>query len=236
MMRILLVEDDNRVADALRSALRRAGYEVLRAGTAAAALAAPAVDLVLLDLGLPDCDGLDVCRALRRRGDVAIIAVTARGEPRDRVLGLRTGADDYVVKPFAFTELEARIQAVMRRARHAPPAAEPRVVTAGAVRVDLPARQVTTGGRPVDLTRKEFEVLALLARESGTVVARDRILAEVWQAMDRDASRSLDVHIATLRAKLADPGVISTVRGVGYRLNAVREGAGTEGDAGAGGV
>jgi DNA-binding response OmpR family regulator len=115
-MRVLLVEDDVRVANALEAALRRRGCDLVRAATAAEALAAPPVDLVLLDLCLPDRDGLEVCRELRRRGDVAIIAVTARGEERDRITGLRTGADDYVVKPFGMAELQARIDAVMRRA------------------------------------------------------------------------------------------------------------------------
>jgi DNA-binding response OmpR family regulator len=229
-MRILLVEDDNRVADALRSALRRAGYDVLRASTAAEALGAPTVDLVLLDLGLPDRDGVEVCRELRRCGEVPIIAVTARGEPRDRVIGLRTGADDYVVKPFSFAELEARIQAVLRRARRGRPAADA-AVTAGPFHIDLGAHQVTVDGEPVELTRKEFSLLALLARERGRVVPRDRILAEVWQAVDANASRSLDVHIATLRAKLPCPRAIATVRGVGYRLDVPSGGGPTGGTA-----
>ncbi len=218
-MRILLVEDDDRVADALGTALRRQGYEVVRTATAREALAAPTVDLVLLDLGLPDVDGIEVCRALRRRGEVAIIAVTARAEERDRVCGLRAGADDYVVKPFGMAELRARIDAVMRRARpQAPASGEVLEVEAGALRIDLARRQVTVAGQPVALTRKEFDLLALLAREPGTVVPRERILAEVWHTTWRGMGRTLDVHVATLRAKLGDASAVETVRCVGYRL------------------
>ncbi|MGH3658426.1 MAG: response regulator transcription factor, partial [Micromonosporaceae bacterium] len=150
-MRVLLVEDDASVAGAMESALRRRGYEVVRAGTAAEALAAPTVDLVLLDFGLPDGDGIDVCRELRRRNDhVAIIAVTARGEERDRVTGLRTGADDYVVKPFSMVELQARIDAVLRRVVRATP--PPPVLEVGPMRLDPSARQVTVDGEEVPLT------------------------------------------------------------------------------------
>ncbi|HEU5028569.1 MAG TPA: response regulator transcription factor [Spirillospora sp.] len=215
-MRILLVDDDDRFADALTVALRRQGFEVRRAATGAAALAAPPADLVLLDLGLPDVDGIEVCRRLRAAGDVAIIAVTARGEERDRVLGLRTGADDYLVKPFGIAELAARIDAVIRRVR---PAARPVVVAAGGLRVDTARRQVTAAdGSPVALTRKEFELLAALARQPGLVVTRERLLIEVWNSVWPGARRTLDVHIATLRAKLGDPALIRTVHGVGYRL------------------
>src|SRR5436309_423002 len=148
-MRVLLVEDDVRVAGALEAALRRRGYDLLRAGTAAEALAAPPVDLVLLDLGLPDRDGIEVCRELRRRGDVAIIAVTARAQERDRIAGLRTGADDYVVKPFGMAELQARIDAVMRRAARSVP--NRGRVTVEDVTVDLDAHRVTVGDREIPL-------------------------------------------------------------------------------------
>ena len=214
-MRILLVEDDNRFADALMVALRRQGFDVSRAATAAAALAAPATDLVLLDLGLPDLDGIEVCRRLRAVGDVAIIAITARGDERDRVIGLRTGADDYLVKPFGIAELRARIDAVMRRAR---PAARP-AVAAGNLRIDVARHRVTSGdGSAIALTRKEFELLAALSRQPGVVVSRERLLIEVWNNPWPGAQRTLDVHMATLRAKLGDPKVIQTVHGVGYRL------------------
>jgi DNA-binding response OmpR family regulator len=223
-MRILLVEDDNRFADALMVALRRQSFDVLRAATAAAALAGPATDLVLLDLGLPDMDGIELCRRLRAGGDVAIIAITARGEERDRVMGLRAGADDYLVKPFGIAELRARIDAVMRRVR---PAARP-AVAAGDLRIDLARRLVTSGdGTAIALTRKEFELLAALSRQPGVVVSRERLLIEVWQNPWPGAQRTLDVHMATLRAKLGDPKVIQTVRGVGYRLREDGDPAGT---------
>jgi DNA-binding response OmpR family regulator len=214
-MRVLLVEDDNRFADALMVALRRQGFAVHRTVTAAEALAAPQADLVLLDLGLPDMDGIEVCKRLRDTGDTAIIAVTARGDERDRVIGLRSGADDYLVKPFGVAELMARIDAVMRRVR---PAARP-VVTARGVRIDLDRHEVTRpDGTPVALTRKEFDLLAALARHQGNAVPRERLLLEVWQSLWGGAQRTLDVHVAKLRAKLGDPEVILTIRGVGYRL------------------
>lgn len=220
-MRVLLVEDDASVAGAMESALRRRGYEVVRAATVADALAAPSVDLVLLDLGLPDGDGIDVCRELRRRDNhVAIIAVTARGEERDRVAGLRIGADDYVVKPFSMAELQARIEAVLRRVVRAAP--QPEVIEAGPLRLDPAARRVTVGGVEVALTRKEFELLSVLAREAGSVVSRDRLLMEVWRTTFA-GGHTLEVHIGSLRGKLGRPGLVQTVRGVGYRLSVAGE-------------
>lgn len=218
MVRVLLVEDDVRVAAALESALRQHGYDVDRAETAAQALDAAPADLVLLDFGLPDRDGLEVCRELRARGDVAIIAVTARSEERDRVAGLRSGADDYVVKPFGMAELQARIEAVMRRtARSRRP--QP-VVTTGELDIDLDARRVNVAGREVVLTRKEFDLLAALARRPGHAVTREQLLAEVWRTTWRGGEHTLEVHVASLRAKLGVGGYVQTVRGVGYRLRA----------------
>lgn len=216
MLRILLVEDDDRVAAALTTALRRQGFEVHRVATGAAALEAPEVDVVLLDLGLPDLDGVEVCREIRRRSDVPIIAVTARSDERDRVVGLRTGADDYVVKPFGAAELIARIEAVLRRSRRTTAAVPP--VRLGDVEIDLTGRLVTRGSEPIALTRKEFDLLALLARSPGAVVTRDRILAEVWHTTWQGSSHTLDVHVGSLRAKLGHAECIETVRGVGYRL------------------
>src|SRR4051812_29202600 len=163
-MRVLLVEDDARVADALGRGLRRRGYDVVHCPTAELALAAEPVDLVLLDLTLPDGDGIDVCRVLRRRDEsVGIIAVTARAEERDRGIELRTGAGDDVVKPYSMEELTARMEAVLRRtARSAPPASD--VLVAGPVRIDLAGRRVTVDGREVGLTRKEFDILTVLVR------------------------------------------------------------------------
>jgi DNA-binding response OmpR family regulator len=213
-MRVLLVEDDLRFATALTAALRRSGYEVEHVPTAAAALAAPPCDLVLLDIGLPDGDGVDVCRRLRENSDVAIIMLTARGEERNRVVGLRSGADDYVSKPFGFAELQARIEAVLRRARPRPAGAR----TVGRLRVDLDRHLAYVDGQPVNLTRKEFQLLAILAAEPEVAVKRERLLREVWHTSWRGVSRTLDVHMATLRQKIGAGAEIQTIRGVGYRI------------------
>ncbi|MDF5755849.1 response regulator transcription factor [Spongiactinospora sp. TRM90649] len=213
--RVLVVEDDLRVAGALVAGLRLQGFEVLPAYTAAEALAAPTVDLVLLDLCLPDAKGVDLCRRLRASGaDMGVIAVTSLGETHDRVAGLHAGADDYMVKPISMPELCARIEAVLRRVRPRPEG--PFVI--GGLRVDPAARAVTRDGRAITLTRKEFDLLTCLARAAGTVVPRRRLFAEVWGTTWRGVGRALDVHMATLRAKLGDPPLIETERGVGYRL------------------
>ncbi len=211
---ILVVEDDVRLADALCVALRRRGYGVSHAASGQEALDAPPCDLVLLDLGLPDIDGLVVCRTLQERSDVAVIILTARGEERDRVQGLRTGADDYLVKPFSMAELTARIEAVLRR--HRPRPAGP--VSTGTLRIDLDARQVLVSGKTVALRPKEYELLVVLARESGAVVARHRLIMEVWRATWPGAARTLEVHIGSLRGKIATAGRIEAVHGVGYRF------------------
>ncbi|HEY0636559.1 MAG TPA: response regulator transcription factor [Pseudonocardiaceae bacterium] len=217
-MRILVVEDDKAVAAALRDMLVARSYGVVRAHTAAQALALFArtgPDLVLLDMGLPDLDGLQLCRTLRASSDVAIIAVTARSEEAARVTGLRAGADDYVVKPFSAPELVARIEAVLRRTRSL---ATPDVVQAAGVRLDLRDHRATVDGRPVELARKEFELLAALARRGGAVATRAELLEEVWQITWAGSSRTLDQHVAAVRRKLGRPGVIETVHGVGHRL------------------
>ncbi|MDX3655941.1 response regulator transcription factor [Streptomyces sp. ID05-26A] len=218
-MRVLVVEDDDRVARGLLTALRHAGYEVHRVATAADALRAAPADVVLLDLGLPDGDGLDVLRELRHRPGTAVITVTARGEERERVLGLRAGADDYVVKPFGTSELLARIEAVLRRTRthRAEPEAEG-PLQIGPLRIIASTRAATLDGEPLSLTRKEFDLLALLAARKGEVVSRDFIVDQVWQAHWEAPSRTLDTHIAALRNKLGGHVKIETVRGVGYRL------------------
>jgi DNA-binding response OmpR family regulator len=226
-MRVLLVEDDDEFADALSTALRRHGHEVARAASGERALAALdtdllLLDLVLLDLGLPDLDGLEVLDRLRQRSQVGVIAVTARGEERHRVLGLRGGADDYLVKPFGMAELTARMEAVMRRAR---PAAPPpgQVIRLGEVELDLARRTVSRGTDQVRLTRKEFDLLAALVRADGAVLDREQLLAEVWQTTWHGVGRTLEVHVANLRAKLGSPRLIQTVHGVGYRLAAKPE-------------
>jgi DNA-binding response OmpR family regulator len=212
-MRILLVEDEDSIAEPLVAGLQREGYDVDRAATAAAALAAPPADLVLLDLRLPDGDGLDVCRALRARGDTPIIVVTARGEESDRVVGLELGADDYVVKPFGLRELIARIRAVTRRGRTAQGQ-----LHVGELVVDERARLAALGGRELELTPKEFDLLAALARDPGAAVSRRRLLEDVWQTTWYGSAKTIDVHVAALRRKLGDASLIETVRGVGFRL------------------
>lgn len=216
-MQVLLVEDDDHIAEPLVRALEREGFDTTRVATGAAALAHDGADLVLLDLGLPDMDGFDVCRGLRARSNLPIIVLTARGEEIDRVIGLELGADDYVVKPFGQRELIARIRAVTRRSRE--PTPEPAtVVGAGPLEVDLRTHRVTVDGTEVQLTRKEFDLLALLASDPGATRTRDEILEQVWDAHWYGPTKTLDVHVAALRRKLGDPTLIETVRGVGFRL------------------
>jgi two-component system response regulator RegX3 len=217
-MRILLVEDEDAIAEPLADGLRREGFDVDRAATGGEALEAAPSDLVLLDLRLPDVDGLDVCRRLRERSDVPIIVVTARGEEADRVVGLELGADDYVVKPFGLRELIARIRAVTRRTGTRRSTAEP--LRVGALEVDERARRATLDGRELELTPKEFDLLASLARDPGAAISRRRLLEEVWETTWYGSAKTIDVHVAALRRKLGDPGWIETVRGVGFRLRA----------------
>lgn len=219
-MHILLVEDDDRIAAALRPALHRNGMTTTRLARGRGAVEhLSGVDVVLLDLGLPDVDGVDVCREIRAASEVPIIVVSARGEVDDRILGLHSGADDYIVKPYDIGELVARVHAVYRRRRvEATAEGVPDVVEVDGVSVDLTRHAVSVGGRPVPLTRKEFQVLALLASSGGAVCTRGRIVAEVWGRSWAGANRTLDVHVATLRTKLGRPELVQTVRGVGYRL------------------
>jgi len=215
-MKVLIVEDEDAIAEPLADGLRREGFTVERAETGAAALEATGADIVLLDLGLPDTDGLAVCRELRSRSDVPIIMVTAKGEEVDRVVGLEVGADDYIVKPFGFRELLARIRAVTRRTHERGPTRSTRI---GALELDVRGRRARLEGRELDLTPKEFDLLALLAREPGAVVTRADILQEVWQTTWFGSAKTIDVHVAALRKKLGDPGLIETVRGIGLRLH-----------------
>jgi two-component system, OmpR family, response regulator RegX3 len=225
-MRVLVVEDDPAIAGPLVRGLTRAGYEVEHVATAAQALAATSVDLVLLDLGLPDADGIDVCRQLRATSSVPIIVVSARTDELDRVLGLELGADDYVVKPFGMRELIARIRAVLRRVQlPVPVTPEPPLTPSewdttvvGRLRLDRRARRVHLGDGEVPLTPKEFDLLAVLMRDPGAVYRRETIIYEVWDTNWYGSTRTLDVHVAALRRKLGDPTWIETVRGVGFRL------------------
>ena len=217
-MRVLLVEDEDAIAEPLAEGLRREGFSVERVATGREALDADEPDFVLLDVGLPDMDGFSVCRDLRSRSSVPIIMVTAKGEEVDRVVGLEVGADDYVVKPFGIRELVARIRAVSRRTSERP-AASRTAVALGPLELDTRSRRVAVGGREVDLTPKEFDLLALLASDPGAVVPRPRILEEVWQTTWYGSAKTIDVHVAALRKKLGHPTWIETVRGVGLRLN-----------------
>ncbi len=216
-MQLLLVEDDDRIAKPLVQALEREGFDVAWVATGADAIAFEGADLVLLDLGLPDVDGFDVCRAIRARAATPVIVLTARGEEIDRVLGLELGADDYVVKPFGQRELIARIRAVMRRTV-APVRDQPTKVVVGDLEVDLRTRRVAVAGEEVQLTRKEFDLLALLASDPGATRTREEILEQVWDPHWYGPTKTLDVHVATLRRKLGDPTYVETVRGVGFRL------------------
>jgi DNA-binding response OmpR family regulator len=215
-MRVLIVEDEATIATPLAEGLGREGFDVSRASTGAEALAAAEPDIVLLDLRLPDMDGLDVCRRLRERSQVPIIIVTARGEEADRVVGLELGADDYVVKPFGLRELIARIRAVARRSEE--PAHHDAPLRVGGLEVDQRARRSFVDGAEIELTPMEFELLAALARDPGAAVSRRRLLEEVWGTSWGGSSKTIDVHVAALRRKLGDPGWIETVRGVGFRL------------------
>jgi DNA-binding response OmpR family regulator len=215
-VRVLVVEDDDAIGEPLVAGLKREGFDVARVRTAAAALVAPAADLVLLDLGLPDGHGFEVCRQLRARSSVPIIIVTARDDEIDRVAGLELGADDYVVKPFGFRELVARIRAVSRRT--ATPAAASGPQRIGELEIDRRSHRVYLAGEEVALTPKEFDLLAVLAVDPGAMVTRRDILAEVWDPHWYGTSKTVDVHIASLRKKLGNPDWIETSRGVGFRL------------------
>ena len=215
-MKVLVVEDDTSVAEPLLEGLQRNGFEVEHVAFAMqavpAATSGAGIDVVLLDLGLPDGNGLDVLRDLRRISDVPVIIATARGEEADRVVGLELGADDYVVKPFSVRELAARIRAVSRRRRTEP------LIEGGRIQVDRGRRVATLDEARLDLTAKEFDLLAVLAEEPGRVVPRQELFARVWDPVWIGTGKTLDVHIASLRRKLGDPALIETVRGVGYRL------------------
>ena len=213
------MEDDAGIAGSLARGLVRAGYRVQIAQTGGEALAPGAlqlVDLVLLDLVLPDLDGLEVCRRLRERTDAAVIVVTARGEEGDRVAALDEGADDYLVKPFGLAELEARIRAVLRRVR--PNASQ--VYTCGPLALDPRTRKVSIDSVEVALTPKEFDILACLGMDPGRVVSRRELLERVWDTHYYGPTKVVDVHIAAVRRKLGVPGLIETVYGHGFRLAA----------------
>ncbi|HEY4377242.1 MAG TPA: response regulator transcription factor [Acidimicrobiales bacterium] len=221
--RILIVEDDEPIGRALGDALQRQGYEadwVTKGAEALEVANRTSPDLVLLDLGLPDVDGVEVCRRLRaRQPQTTIVMVTARSAEIDVVVGLDAGADDYVTKPFGVAELTARIRAHLRR-RDIDPDAEPEI-SVGDVRVDRAARRVYIAGEEVELRAKEFDLLSMLISEAGSAITRERIMSEVWDEHWWGSTKTLDMHISTLRRKLGDPADaprrIVTLRGVGYR-------------------
>jgi two-component system response regulator RegX3 len=218
-VRVLLVEDDEPVAESLRRGLLRYGFEVewVTTGYGALAVTDP-YDLVLLDLGLPDTDGLDVCRALRGRGEVPIIVISARSDETDRVVGLEIGADDYVSKPFGVREGLARIRAVMRRVQPKPQAESEPDRYGRRLSVDRKAARVHLDGAEVAFTPKEYDLLAFLTEEPGALMSREQIMEAVWDANWFGPTKTLDVHVAALRRKLAEAVTIEAVRGVGFRL------------------
>ncbi|MFF7276516.1 winged helix-turn-helix domain-containing protein [Streptomyces griseorubiginosus] len=243
-LRVLLIEDDETIAEPLAEGLAHFGLAVDHVTTGTEGLRAPYGDVVLLDLGLPDMDGIDVCRGIREVSDVPIVILSARGEEADRVLGLELGADDYLAKPFSVRELVARVRAVTRRTRRAQetpapafppspaplsPSPSPAAPTApapagapghdpGPLAVDRRTRQVWVGESQVPLTPKEFDLLALLTEDPGAVYSRQQILDRVWDPFYEGPTKTLDVHVASLRRKLGHPAWIQTLRGVGFRL------------------
>jgi two-component system response regulator RegX3 len=241
---ILMVEDETSITEPLAEALDREGFDTRVAGTVADAIRqanSEMPDLVLLDVMLPDGSGYDVARTLRETSKVPIIMLTARGEETDRIVGLELGADDYIVKPFSAREVAARIRAVLRRAGDGAGAGGGAAATAtagapgpatgpleiGPVRVDPARRAATVAGTEIDLTRKEFELLTLLMSEAGSVISRERLIDEVWDTNWFGSTKTLDVHVSSLRRKLGDdsqnPRFIHTVRGVGFRFASADE-------------
>ena len=221
---VLIVEDEESYRDALGFMLAKEGFEVLLAADGEEGLAQferHGADIVLLDLMMPGLSGTEVCRQLRTRGSVPIIMVTARDTEIDKVVGLELGADDYVTKPFSHRELVARIRAVLRRGQDVELVAD--VIEAGGVRMDVERHETTVRGQPVQLALKEFELLELLLRNSGRVLSRGQLIDRVWGPDYVGDTKTLDVHVKRLRAKLeedpANPVLLATVRGLGYKFN-----------------
>ncbi|PWU18624.1 MAG: DNA-binding response regulator [Candidatus Rokuibacteriota bacterium] len=215
---VLLVEDEESIGGLVRTYLGRDGYQVVWVRTGEEALAELArhpVRLVILDIGLPGMDGFEVCRRIRARSTVPILMLTARDEEPDRVAGLELGADDYVPKPFSPRELAARVKAILRRAS---PGAQDSVLSLGDVLVDVEGREVTVDGGSVELTAKEFDLLAYFLECPGIVLSRDRLLDRVWGMSYPGGTRTVDVHVGQLRRKLGRPALIRTVRGAGYKV------------------
>jgi DNA-binding response OmpR family regulator len=219
---VLIVEDEQTIADLVRAYLARDGFSVtwVRSGEQALdELARHPVRLVVLDLGLPGIDGFEVCRRLRSRTSIPILILTAREDEVDRVAGLEAGADDYVTKPFSPRELTARVKAILRRSGQTGLPGAP-ILAAGDVELDHAARTVSVGGEPVELTAREFDLLAALLAHPNVVLSRDRLLELAWGGGFPGGTRTVDVHIAQLRGKLERPGLVETVRGIGYKVAA----------------
>ena len=215
---VLLVEDEHSIGQLVRSYLEREGYRIVWATSgedALAELSRHAIALVVLDVGLPGIDGFDVCRKIRALASTPIVMLTARDEEADRIVGLELGADDYVTKPFSLRELSARIKAVLRRTERALGA--PDTVVLGDVVLAHGSREVTVAGSEIQLTAKEFELLAFLGEHPGRVFSRETLLDRVWGMAFAGGTRTVDVHIAQLRRKLGRPDLIQTVRGAGYK-------------------
>jgi two-component system response regulator RegX3 len=226
-LRILLVEDEEAISEPLAESLEREGFAAEVVATlelAREAYQREPPDLILLDVMLPDGDGRDLARDIRKESDVPIVMLTARGEEIDRVLGLELGADDYVVKPFSARELTARIRAIMRRGR-GPERKGP--IEIGSLRLDPASRELTKDGSPIELAAREFDLLHILMANAGEVVRREQIMDEVWDPHWFGPTKTLDVHISWLRKKIEDdpsnPSYITTIRGVGFRFLAPEE-------------
>jgi DNA-binding response OmpR family regulator len=214
---VLLVEDEENLASLVRAYLEQEGYPVISVVTGTAALKVietEPVRLVVLDLNLPDMDGLDVCRQIRARSSVPVVMLTARDEERDRLAGLETGADDYIGKPFSPRELVARMKAVLRRSE---PHSEEELLVLGDVVLRRSAREVAVAGEPIELRPKEFDLLVYLMQNRGAVLSRDVLLERVWGFDYAGGTRTVDVHVAQLRRKLRRPDLIRTIRGSGYK-------------------
>jgi two-component system OmpR family response regulator len=216
--RVLVIDDDLRLHELLASYLRQHAFEVARALDGASGLAlldAEPFDAVLLDVMMPGIDGLEVCKRIRKKFEIPVIMLTAKGDETDRIVGLELGADDYIPKPFNPRELLARLRAVLRRAR---PDSDSERLQAGPIGIEISARTVTFEGNPVDLTGIEFDILVALARRAGRVIPRERLLEAAGRGDVSVSERTIDVHISHLRQKLGDSKLIKTVRGVGYVL------------------
>ncbi len=216
-MNVLVIEDDDPIADALANGLQREGFTVERVRSGTEALMSLPTDFILLDLTLPDRDGIDLFRSLREVTTAPIIMVTARGAEEDRINGLELGADDYVVKPFGIRELVARINAVQRRSGPKDPDATP-VQRINDVEIDRRTRSVRVAESAVTFTPKEYEILEFLTRDPGAVVTRQGLLDGVWGPHWFGATKMIDVHVASIRRKLGEPEFIETIRGVGFRV------------------